>query len=57
VAGWTDPQVKSYLGASFTLTRHAIWLRNPLLRAAARKLGHLFESDSQWAPTPTDAQT
>ncbi|HEX7814885.1 GNAT family N-acetyltransferase [Dyella sp.] len=49
VAGWTDPQVKSYLGASFTLTRHAIYLRNPLLRALARKLGRFFESDSQWA--------
>jgi len=57
VAGWTDPQVKSYLGASFTLTRHAVWLRNPLLRAAARRLGHLFESDSQWAPSSSDAQT
>jgi len=49
VAGWTDPQIKSYLGAQFTLTRHAIYLRNPLLRAAARKLGKFFESDSQWA--------
>jgi len=49
VAGWTDPQVKSYLGAQFTLTRHAIYLRNPLLRMVARKLGKFFESDSQWA--------
>lgn len=49
VAGWTDPQVKAYLGAQFTLTRHAIYLRNPLLRMAARKLGKFFESDSQWA--------
>lgn len=49
VAGWTDPKVKSYLGAQFTLTRHAIYLRNPLLRMAARKLGKFFESDSQWA--------
>lgn len=49
VAGWTDPEVKSYLGAKFTLTRHAIYLRNPLLRALARRLGRFFESDSQWA--------
>ena len=49
VAGWTDPEIKSYLGASFTLTRHALYLRNPLLRLAARKLGRFFESDSQWA--------
>jgi len=49
VAGWTDPEIKSYLGAQFTLTRHAIYLRNPLLRMLARKLGRFFESDSQWA--------
>jgi hypothetical protein len=49
VAGWTDPQVKAYLGAQFTLTRHAIYLRNPLLRMLARRLGKFFESDSQWA--------
>ena len=49
VAGWTDPQIKAYLGAQFTLTRHAIYLRNPLLRLLARRLGRFFESDSQWA--------
>ncbi|WP_266158669.1 GNAT family N-acetyltransferase [Dyella silvatica] len=49
VAGWTDPEIKSYLGAQFTLTRHAIYLRNPLLRALAKRLGKHFESDSQWA--------
>jgi len=54
VAGWTDPQVKASLGAQFTLTRHAIYLRNPLLRALARRLGKFFESDSQWAPDRHD---
>ena len=49
VAGWTDPEIKSYLGAHFTLTRHAIYLRNPVLRMLARRLGKFFESDSQWA--------
>ena len=49
VAGWTDPQVKASLGAQFTLTRHAIYLRNPLLRMLARRLSRFFESDSQWA--------
>lgn len=48
VAGWTDPDIKSYLGASFTLTRHAIYLRNPLLRLLVRRLGKFFESDSRW---------
>lgn len=56
VAGWTDPEIKSYLGASFTLTRHAIYLRNPLLRMLARRLGRFFESDSQWVKQD-DAQT
>ncbi|MET0330340.1 MAG: GNAT family N-acetyltransferase [Dyella sp.] len=48
VAGWTDPEIKSYLGASFTLTRHAVYLRSPLLRLLARRLGKFFESESRW---------
>lgn len=47
VAGWTDPEVKAQLGASFTLTRHLIWVRNPLLRLLLRRLSHRFESDSE----------
>ena len=47
VAGWTDPQVKAQLGASFTMTRHLVWVRNPLLRALLRRLAHHFESDSE----------
>jgi predicted N-acyltransferase len=48
VAGWTDPQVKSFLGASMTFTRHAVYARNPLLRMLLRRLGRHFESDRQW---------
>ena len=48
VAGWTDPEVKSFLGASMTFTRHAVYARNPLLRALLRRLGSHFESDRQW---------
>jgi hypothetical protein len=48
VAGWSDAPIKAYLGASFSLSRHAIYLRNPLLRALARRLAGHFESDSQW---------
>jgi len=48
IAGWTDPTIKAYLGARFTLTRHAVYLRNPLLRALLRRISGLFESDSQW---------
>jgi hypothetical protein len=48
VAGWTDPEVKSFLGASMTFTRHAVYARNPVLRALLRKLGGHFESDRNW---------
>ncbi len=48
VAGWTDPEVKASLGARFHLTRHAVFVRNPLLRAVLRRFAHHFETDSQW---------
>jgi predicted N-acyltransferase len=48
VAGWTDPEVKSFLGARMTFTRHAVYARNPLLRAMLRRLGRHFESDRHW---------
>ncbi|WP_234642294.1 GNAT family N-acetyltransferase [Delftia tsuruhatensis] len=49
VAGWTDPEVKAQLGASFTFTRHAVFIRNPLLRALGRRFAGHFESDRQWS--------
>ena len=48
VAGWTDPEIKSYLGASFTFTRHAVFVRNRLLRALLRRISKYFESDRSW---------
>ncbi len=48
VAGWTDPEVKASLGASFTLTRHLVWVRNPLLRRILNRFRHHFESDAHW---------
>lgn len=54
VAGWTDPQVKSFLGASMTFTRHAVYARNPLLRALLRRLGSHFESDRQLLAVESD---
>jgi predicted N-acyltransferase len=48
VAGWTDPEVKAFLGARMTFTRHAVYARNPLLRALLRRLGSHFESDRCW---------
>lgn len=48
IAGWTDPGVKALLGADFTPTRHLIYVRNPLLRAIARRLLGHFEMDKSW---------
>lgn len=48
VAGWTDPEVKASLGASFTLTRHLVWVANPLLRRVLNHFRHHFESDARW---------
>lgn len=45
VAGWTDPEIKAYLGAQFTVTRHAVYARNRVPRFFLRRLAHLFESD------------
>ncbi|QIL82666.1 GNAT family N-acetyltransferase [Diaphorobacter sp. HDW4A] len=49
VAGWTDPEVKAQLGARFTFTQHAVFIRNPLLRALGHKFAGHFESDRQWS--------
>ncbi len=49
VEGWTDPEVKAHLGAQFTFKRHAVYIRNPLLRALGRRFARHFESDRQWS--------
>ena len=51
VAGWTDPEVKAALGASFTFTRHAVYIRNPLLRFVLRSIATSFEADRTWHDT------
>lgn len=48
IAGWTDPAVKAALGAHFTPTRHAVYVRNPLLRQLLRRIAGRFEPDRQW---------
>lgn len=48
VAGWTDPQIKAYLGAQFTFTQHAVYVRNPVLRFVLKRLSRHFESDRAW---------
>lgn len=47
VAGWTDPEIKSYLGARFTFTRHAVRPRSRLLRALLQRVSRHFESDRE----------
>lgn len=48
VAGWTDPEIKAYLGAKFTFTQHAVYVRNRLLRRVLGKLSSHFEHDRAW---------
>ena len=48
VAGWTDPEIKRALGASFTLTQHAVHVRNPVLRTLLKPFKRLFEADASW---------
>lgn len=45
VAGWTDSGIKRQLGARFSTTRHAVYLRNPLLRFVLRRCARWFESE------------
>lgn len=56
VAGWTDAQVKKDLGARFTWTEHAVYLRNPLLRALLHLFRRSFERDANWLRGQSDAQ-
>ncbi|NII11124.1 GNAT family N-acetyltransferase [Oleiagrimonas sp. C23AA] len=48
IAGWTDPEVKTHLGARITFTRHLVRPRHVLLRQALRRLAPYFESDRRW---------
>ncbi|TAN41856.1 MAG: GNAT family N-acetyltransferase [Nitrospirae bacterium] len=49
IAGWTDPEVKAYLGAEFTFTYHCVFARSSLLRIVLQKSKGLFESDRRIA--------
>jgi predicted N-acyltransferase len=53
VAGWTDPEVKRALGARFTFTDHAVYVRNVALRSVLRVARRWFESDASWAERRT----
>ena len=54
VAGWTDPEIKAYLGAKFTFTCHAVHVRNGLLRATLRRFSRWFESNHEWCEGHVD---
>ncbi len=45
VSGWTDPGIKATLGAEFTFTYHAVYLKNPVMRMIMRSFRKFFESD------------
>lgn len=45
VIGWTNPEVKAYLGADFNFTFHCVYPKNPLIRKALKYLSRFFESD------------
>lgn len=45
IVGWTDPEIKSYLGAKFTYTYHAVYIKNRILRFVLRNFKSFFESD------------
>lgn len=55
IAGWTDPEVKAFLGAQFTFTHHAVYFKNPLLRSIFKTLKRFFESDQRWYDTSRNA--
>lgn len=46
IAGWTDPEIKAQLGASFTFTKHYVFIRNGILKRILFRFKSLFESDS-----------
>lgn len=48
VAGWTDPEIKRQLGARFTFTVHAVFVRNPILRSLLKPFKRWFEADRAW---------
>ncbi len=48
IAGWTDPEIKAALGAEFTWTQHAVFIRNPLIRCVLNAFSSHFEGDRQW---------
>ncbi len=47
IAGWTDPEIKTYLGAAFTSTNHAVYVKNPIQRFCLKRVSGFFEADKR----------
>lgn len=45
VFGWTDPEIKAYLGSNFVFTRHLVYPANAIIRTFLKRFAHTFESD------------
>jgi hypothetical protein len=57
VVGWTDAKVKAYLGAKFTFTKHAVYLRNPLFRFVLKHFQRWFEHDKNLGIGPAASES
>ena len=57
IVGWTDAKVKAYLGAKFTFTQHAVYLRNPLFRFVLKRCQRFFEPDKNLGISPETAES
>jgi len=55
IAGWTDPEIKRHLGASFVFTQHAVYFRNPWLRQVLKPFKRYFEADKNWHAVAADS--
>jgi len=49
IAGWTDPEVKAALGASFTMTYHAVYVHNTFLRLIFKCIRPWLTPDEKWS--------
>jgi hypothetical protein len=49
VASASDPQVKRALGAQFTFTKHAVFLKSRFLARVLKPFKGLFECDKHWS--------
>lgn len=47
IMGWTAPEVKAQLKCEFTYTYHAVYIKNPVLRAVLTRFKSCFETDKR----------